>query len=287
MASPAPESFKTNSRGFRRDIAPPKVAVPAKACDTHMHIVGPFVRWPLRETRSLQPLEATLDDYRTTMAASGIERCVIVQPSFFAKDNACTLAATEALDGRARAVVVVDPDVDDATLECMHAAGARGVRIQRVVAGGASLEDIEAIAARIQPLGWHLQLYIDASDIEALVPTIRRLALDVVFDHMAHVWRDSPIEHPGFDALCRLLAEERAWVKLSNARFPPDGQRARRLVAANGSRVLWGSDWPHVAYDQGDVPGEGELLDTLTTWVPDDDQRQAILVDNPDRLYFR
>lgn len=287
MASTPSDTFQTNHSGFRRDLRPPRLPLPAGACDTHMHVVGPLARYPLRETRSLRPLEATLDDYRTTMRSVGLTRHVIVQPSFFAKDNACTLAAAAAMGAQARAVVVVDPDIDTATLQAMHASGARAVRIQRVVAGGASIEDMAALAERIAPLGWHLQLFIDATDIEPLLPTLRRLPVPVVFDHMAHVQQASPMQHPGFEGLLSLLAEGRAWVKLSNARFVPDAARARRLVQANPARVLWGSDWPHVAYHQGTVPAEGELLDLLAEWVPDAAIRQRILVDNPDALYFR
>lgn len=279
-------TFRTNTRGFRPDGRAPLIAVPPGTCDTHMHIVGPYAQFPLVETRSLTPPEATLDDYRETMRRTGIARNVIVQPSFFAKDNACTLAAASALGDAARAVVVVDPDIDEAALRRMHEQGARGVRVQRVVAGGASIEDITRLAERIAPYGWHLQLFIDATEIEALVPTLQRLPVDVVFDHMAQVRSDSDMTHPGFQALLGLLRAGRTWVKLSNARFVPDAARARALVDANPRRALWGSDWPHVAYEESPVPEEGQLLDLLAQWVPDEATRHAILVDNPARLYF-
>ena len=285
MATDA-NTFRTNMHGFRREIRAPLVPLPDRACDTHMHIVGPFDRYPLRETRSLTPPESTLDDYRAVLARTGLQRNVIVQPIFFAKDNACTLDACVALAGDARAVVVVDPDVDEATLMAMHRQGARGIRIQRVVAGGASIEDIETLAAKIAPLGWHIQLFVDASDLADLRPTLAALPVDLVFDHMAHVARDSRIDHPGFATLLDLLDSGKAWVKLSNARFQPDAERARRLIAANAERVLWGSDWPHVAY-QEEVPDDGELLDRLAAWAPDDLTRRRILADNPDALYFR
>jgi predicted TIM-barrel fold metal-dependent hydrolase len=279
-------TFRTNDRGFRRDGSAPSVPVPFGTCDTHMHIVGPYARFPLVETRSLTPPEATLSDYRETMRRTGITRNVIVQPSFFAKDNTCTLESVKALGADARAVVVVDPDVDEATLQYMHACGARGVRVQRVVAGGASIEDIEKLAARIHPYGWHLQLFVDAVEIAPLLPVLRRLPVDVVFDHMAHVQRDGDMSSAGFRGLLDLLREGRTWVKLSNARFVPDAARARALVEANPARALWGSDWPHVAYQEDPVPDEGHLLDSLAEWVADDSIRRRILVDNPARLYF-
>src|SRR5262249_6514180 len=118
-----------------------------------------------------------------------------------------------------------------------------------------------------------------------LANRLRQLPVDIVFDHMAHVDAASGVEEPGFRILLDLLAEGRCWVKLSNGRFAPDGERARRLVAANPERVLWGSDWPHVSHE-GDAPDDGELLDRLRDWVPDDNVRRAVLVENPARLYF-
>jgi predicted TIM-barrel fold metal-dependent hydrolase len=250
-----------------------------------MHIVGPFAAYPLRETRSLNPGEATLDAYRKVRAAMGMQRSVIVQPSVYAKDNACTLDAVDALRGTARAVVVVDPAIEESALAAMHARGARGVRVQKIVAGGASLDDIEELAARIRPFGWHLQFFMDAADIAELAPRLRRLPVDVVFDHMAHADRAVGMDAPGFQALLDLMQSGQTWVKLSNAFWTPDVQRVRRLIAANPDRVVWGSDWPHLGF-QGEPPDDGCLVDAIGEWTQDASMVRRILVTNPERLYF-
>src|SRR5688572_12803546 len=103
----------------------------APDCDAHMHILGHYARYPLRETRSLNPPEAPLEEYLRVRDRLGLGRCVIVQPSVFAMDNACTLDAVEALQGSARAVVVVDAATHEAALADMHRRGARGVRVQQ------------------------------------------------------------------------------------------------------------------------------------------------------------
>ncbi len=270
---------------FRRDISRPTFVPPPGACDSHMHIVGPFNKYPVRESRSLSPREATLDDYILTMNKLGLSRCVIVQPSFFAKDNACTLDAVEALGERARGVVVIDSDTDEGVLEHMHIRGVRGVRVQSVVAGGANPDDIEAIAARIKPLGWHLQLFMDGKNIPHLAPRLMSLGIDVVFDHMAQVDAESEPGDPGFKALLKMLDGGRTWVKMSDAFSKPDAARARRLIAANEDRVLWGSDWPHLGYATP-APDDGELLGALTEWTQDASTLKKILVGNPERLYF-
>jgi len=269
-----------------RMISTPRYRVPAGACDSHMHIVGPYEKYPLRETRSLNPPQATLDDYRLARDQLGLSRNVVVQPSVFAKDNECTLDAVEALMGTARAVVVVDPTIAEHELARMHARGARGVRVQKVVAGGASIDDMEALAARIRPFGWHMQFFMDASEIAQLAPRFRKLPVPVVFDHMGHVDPAGSIDDPGFAALLDLLQSGKAWVKLSNCYWKPDPKRARRLIAANPDQVLWGTDWPHLGYRDG-TADDGLLLDAVSEWTVDEDLRRRILVTNPDALYFR
>jgi predicted TIM-barrel fold metal-dependent hydrolase len=275
----------TNKQGFRREVSAPRLPAVPGACDTHMHIVGPLSRYPLRDTRTFVPPEALLEDYLRTAALMGTERMVIVQPSFFGTDNACTLDAVGRAGDRARAVVVIDPEISDEALKDMHARGARGVRLQVIATGGLSLDLLEHVAKRIQPFGWHVQLYMDARNLPPLVDRLKRLPVDVVFDHMAHVIRTSGEDDPGFDALLDLMKEGRAWTKLSNAVFPPSSERARRLIDANPERVVWGSDWPHVAYSEA-TPDDGALMDLMADWAQDEKTRRQVLADNATRLYF-
>lgn len=284
MANP---TITTNRRGFRRDVRVPRTSVPSGACDSHMHIVGSPDEYPFTKVRSLSPPPASWKDYLGTAGKLGLSRCVIVQPSFYGNDNRCTLDAAVESEGRARAVVVVEANVTTAEIAQMHERGARGVRIQMVSKGGVNFDAIEALSARIAPFEWHLQLYVDAQELPSLVDRLRRLPIPIVFDHMAHVIESNGIDEPGFRVLLELLAEGRAWVKLSNALFPPSAERARMLVRANPDRVLWGSDWPHVAYSEADVPDDGALVDALAEWVPDEALREKLLVANPSQLYFR
>jgi 2-pyrone-4,6-dicarboxylate lactonase len=58
---------------------------------------------------------------------------------------------------------------------------------------------------------------------------------------------------------------------------------ARKLVAEFGERSLWGTDWPHP--NLAAVPDDGQRVDLLAEIAPSPAQRQALLVDNPQRLY--
>jgi predicted TIM-barrel fold metal-dependent hydrolase len=250
-----------------------------------MHILGPLSQFPLRNTRSLTPSEATVDDYMRVQKILGLERTVIVQPSSYAADNACTLNALAALGSAARAVVVIDPAISDSELAALHARGVRGVRLQSVVSGGASFDHLERLASRIQPFGWHLQLFMDADQIDSIANRVSRLPVDVVFDHMAYVLEGAPTTSAGFRSLLDLLQNGKTWVKLCSAFGPADGDRAQLLISHTPDRLVWGSDWPHLSY-QTDAPDDGMLLDDLATWAGNEIVRRKILVDNPQRLYF-
>lgn len=277
--------LRTNPRGFRRDVATPRQPRIAGTCDCHLHIVGPYARYALAPGAMLTPPEATLDDYLATAGIVGIDRIVVVQPSFFGTDNRCTLDAVRRMNGAGRAVVVIDPAIAQEDLLAMHAAGARGVRVNLVSHGGPALDHVPGIAERVRPLGWHLQLFVDSRELPRMAGQLRALSMPLVFDHMAHIEEDADLDDEGFRVLCQLLDEGVAWTKLSAYRFPASVRRARRLVAANPQRVVWGTDWPHVVYEHA-LPEEGGLFDQLADWVPDEATRHRILVENPAALYF-
>ena len=280
--------------GARADVTRPSWVAPPGAVDCHCHVFGPYDRYPLSPSRSYTPPEASVAAYLAMLGAIGLSRTVIVQPSIYGTDNAVTLDAVEAIGrDRARAVVVVDDAATAADLQAMAARGACGVRFNAVSGNGTPLEQLEALADRLAPLGWHLQLYASADSMAELEPVLRRLPVPVVVDHMGGVKAAAGgVEHPGFPALLRLL-ENGAWAKLCGYRASAAGApwddvapMARALLAAAPDRCVWGTDWPHPSlHDPAEVPDDGALLDALGAWAPGEAARQAVLVDNPARVY--
>ena len=116
--------------------------------------------------------------------------------------------------------------------------------------------------------------------------------MDVVFDHMGLFPANLPLTHPWFRALLGLLEGGRAWVKLSGAdRVSRRGAPyldavpfARALCEAAPERVVWGTDWPH-ANVSPKVPNDGDLMDLLAEFAPDERTRRKLLVENPAALY--
>ena len=98
---------------------------PAGACDTHMHIYDS--RYVAASSALLRPPDARISDYRRVQQSLGLQRVVVVQPSTYGLDNACTLDAVAAFGDEARAVVVVDDRVSSSELDLLTLLGNRRV----------------------------------------------------------------------------------------------------------------------------------------------------------------
>lgn len=274
----------------------PALTLPPGSCDTHAHVFVHHRDYPFTPDRTYTPPPASLEQYLTLHRTLGIERGVLVQPSVYGTDNRLHLQALHQLRAQGlayRGICVVAPDISDAELAELDAAGFRGVRMNLLFRGGLQWPDVLRLAGRIADLGWHLQFLINVADCGDIMERVSALPVPVVFDHMGHMPASCGVETPGFRQLLRLLADGRAWVKLSGS-YRLTGQReypypdvtgiARALVSANAERCVWGSDWPHPHFP-GRMPDDADLLDDLAEWVPDAQTRAQILVSNPCRLY--
>ena len=227
----------------------------------------------------------------------GCSRGVLVQPSVYGTDNTAvaealgTTAATQTFE--LRAVAVVDPTITDRELERLHALGFRGVRINLgSTTPGLTLADAPRLAARIKPLGWHLQFYADFRANPALESELAQFDIDIVIDHFGRIRTSEGLEAPAFQAVLRLLRRDHCWAKLMGPYFVSDATPgyadltsfAQAMIAAAPDRVLWGTDWPHPGAG-AKMPNDGDLADLLLDWAPGEAARQRMLVDNPARLY--
>jgi D-galactarolactone isomerase len=270
--------------------AAPQLKAPPGACDTHMHIYD--ARYAFAPTAVIKPPPAPLSAYREMQKQLGLTRVVVVQPSGYGFENSCTLDAVAALGANARCVVVPRPDANAAELKQLHAAGARSVRYFMLPSGVLPWDTLEAMAARIAPLGWNINLQLDGRDLAQYEAMLARLPCTLVIDHNGKFLEPVGVGHPGFRTLLRLLDSGRCYVKLSapyetSKLGPPHyadvGVLARALVAANPERCLWASNWPHP--NQDPQPSSAAMLDLLLEWAGDEATRRKILADNPERLY--
>jgi D-galactarolactone isomerase len=271
---------------------PPRLTAPADACDCHIHIYDPTM--PVAPTAaSAGPAWADVAAYRAVQRRLGLTRAIVVQPTAYGADNRCTVGAIAALGRqRTRGVAVIQPDISDAELRRLDDAGICGVRFQMLPGGALPWEALEPIAARIAPLGWHIQLQMDGRFLADRAAMLQLLPAPLVIDHVGKFLEPVPVEHPGFQAVLRLLDGGKTWFKLAAAyevsqAGPPlyadVGTLAKEAVKAAPERMIWASNWPHVS--MRNLPDDAALLDLLLDWAPDEAVRQLILVDNPAQLY--
>ena len=107
-----------------------------------------------------------------------------------------------------------------------------------------------------------------------------------------------------FLVLRRLLDTGRFWIKLSGTyrvshEFYGNDvvtALARALIALNPARMVWGTDWPHLANHNRVASAEpppidyhaidyGRLLSLVPEWTQDGKATEQILSHNPARLY--
>ncbi len=275
---------------------PPRFKLPGGACDTHLHIYGPFDRYPLVEERGYDPdPHSTLDDYLKTQRAVGLERAVIVTGSGNGTNNCITLDALARMKGSFKAVALLSPDVTDAELVTLKEGRFTGFRIKAQGRGGFSYDDAKRIVARTSDFGWHIEFMPQSlAEVIAGVPFLNSLKVPYLFDHVAHAEPHLTSEDREFKELLHTLKnQEHAWINLYSfyqlSKVGPPGYQdmvdvVQEIVANRGDNIVWGSNWPHGGVSVP-IPDEGDLLDFLLTAVPEEQKRNAILADNPARLY--
>src|SRR6266481_3365524 len=271
----------------------PKLKAPVNATDCHHHIYD--AKYPVDPKATLRPADALVEDYRALQKRIGTTRNVIVQPSTYGIDNRCTLDALVAMGPNARAVVVVNDTVTDAELQRMHALGARGIRFNLAQAGATTPEMMQPLSARVNALGWHIQINAPPAKIMEVMPILERVSSPIVFDHLAHIPQPEGVGHPLYAKILTLIDKGRTWVKLSGAyadtkvgppSYSDSSAVARAYAKAAPERCVWGSDWPHPSEQaKQQLPDDAILFDLLSDWVPDEKVRHRILVENPATLY--
>ena len=281
---------------FNPNPSKPTFVPPPGAVDAHCHVFGPADRFPYSPQRKYTPCDAPKEKLFELRDFLGFDRNVIVQATCHGNDNTALVDALLAAQDRARGVASVSPDVSDEDLAAMNEAGVRGVRfnfVKRLV-DATPKEVFLGIADRIAPLGWHIVVYFEAPDLEELVPFLRQLPTTIVVDHMGRPDVAKGVDHPDFqrfvglmennaDIWCKVTCPERLTV--GGPPYDDVVPFGRMLVDRFQDRVLWGTDWPHPNM-KSHMPDDGALVDFIPRIAPTQEQQQALLVDNPTRLYW-
>lgn len=277
----------------------PTHAVPANSWDTHIHLFGPASLFPFAPESPYVSDDALPEDYLATLDMLGIRYGVVVSAGGYGKDYRHLQSVLERFGERLRGIILPRDDIRADEVEMLAALGVRGVRMFGVPAGHewSHLPQLNTrIASMIQDAGWHVQYHsVTRDDIATAADPLLALPGKIVLDHFGMFDPRAGLDQPEFRAILRLLDSGRVWVKLSGpmraAReedYPYPGMTAfaHALVAHAPERMLWGSDWPHVQMNGRIMPNDGDLVDLLVEWVPDEAVRHRILAENPVELYL-
>ena len=283
---------------FHPEPSIPEFKPPTGAVDAHCHVFGPADEFPFAPERKYTPCDAGKDKLWALRDHLGVHRNVIVQATCHGADNRALVDALLNSRGTARGVATVRASVTDEELKMLDDAGVRGVRfnfVKRLV-DALPFDDLQSIAERITPLGWHIVIYFEAADLAEYYGFFTTLPTTVVVDHMGRPDITAPIDGPAFELFLRLLSDnDNFWSKVScperlSGVGPEGGYEdvvpfARTVVENFSDRVLWGTDWPHPNM-KTHIPDDGKLMDFVPKIAVTRELQRKLLVDNPMRLYW-
>lgn len=214
--------------------------------------------------------EATIDDYLSVLDTQGVEKAVLVQPSFLGADNAYLLACLKTHPDRLRGIVVLDPGTSGAVLDDMTADGVIGMRynllsLPPMWLGQPEYQILTSLAVQRD---WWIEVQANGPDWPFVLQVLSQTKL--MIDHFG---KPSDVPCLGWETI---LTRDPATtcVKLSAPyRQPPFDLRlvVRRLIKQFGSdRCLWGSDWPWTQHE--DEQDYSDAMGWLADWTTPDDR---------------
>ncbi|RBO84759.1 amidohydrolase family protein [Marinomonas aquiplantarum] len=272
----------------------PNIALPKGSIDTHIHIYD--AQHPNLPGGPAIPVDAAnLQDYQQVMTWLGIEKVVITQPNAYQTNNQVLLNAVQSMGEKARGIVVVTPDTSEAELEKWHQMGARGARIMQLTQGAVRLKDLLSVNDKIATFGWSCIVQFNGREILEHASILNKIKGNFSLDHHGKFLPPVKINSAEFKQVLKLLDKGNCYYKIaacyeSSATGGPDYEDVADMTKAAikhaPERIIWGSNWPHVSGTPEQAPNDARLLDLIQSWIPDERTRQAIFVDNPERLYW-
>ena len=203
--------------------------------DSHLHLIHPA--FPLVANAGFVPDPFTVADYRARTARLGVTGGAVVAGSF-QTGTAWLLDALARLGPCFVGVAELAPDVPDAEVLALDAAGVRAIRLNLHRGGRAALDGLERLATRVHALaGWHTEVYADGA---ALAELERRLAAlpALSVDHLG-------LDRAALPVLLRLVAGGAKVKATGFGRGDLDVPATLRAIAAiDPGALLFGTDLP-------------------------------------------
>ena len=268
----------------------PRVQLPPNSVDTHVHMFGPVDKYAFAADASYVSEDATAEMYFKIQDTLGLAKVVLVSGGGYGQTYTHLADMLAKYPQRMRGVVRLPENVTSAELRKLDALGVRGARFFGPKRIGPMTPEVIGM---ISELGWHIQFYPEQDTLLEVADRLLGLNQVVVLDHFAHNSAAGGINSPEFKKLFSMLDTGRVWVKISGPMritpeehpYPSVTPIAKALIKHAPDRLVWGSDWPHTNMWGKTMPDDGDLVDLIGEWMPDEATRKKILVDNPAKLY--
>jgi predicted TIM-barrel fold metal-dependent hydrolase len=196
--------------------------------------------------------------------------------------------------GRFKGIGVVAPESTDEEIERLKRQGVVGIRLNLMRWDPEALTRPGAgrFLARVKALDWFVQVYATGDVWVGAGQALRQSGVRVIVDHFGDPDPSRGLDQPGFQTVLLLGRESGAVVKLSGA-FRPSARPyphedvepfIAAIIDAYGlDRCVWGSDWPFI--NTARRVEYGGLLSLLERWLPNSDDRDRVIRQNPARLF--
>jgi predicted TIM-barrel fold metal-dependent hydrolase len=275
----------------------PRHAPPPLAWDCHMHLFGPATQFQFEAHSPYTSDDALAEDYLRMQDTLGLARGVVVSAGGYGRNYRHLQWVLERFGKRLRGIILPPVDFRQDEIAPLQALGVRGIRMFAGPAGHewSHLPTIEPrLAQLVCDAGWHVQYQsLVHGHLVHVADQLLALPNRIVLDHFGAFDATLGLEQPAFTTVLRMLDTGRVWVKLSapmrstREEFPYAAMQpfAQALVRHAPERMLWGSDWPHVQLNDRLMPNDGDLVDLLAQWIPDEATRRRVLQENPRPLY--
>lgn len=242
--------------------------------DAHLHIIDPSL--PLIASEGFRPPPFSASTYLDRVSPLGITGGAVVAGSFHGFDPTPILAALRQLGPAYVGVAQLSTGTTDARIRDLATAGVRAVRCNLRRGPCPARRDLVAFAARVRRVaGWHLELYVDATELPGLATLFDELP-SLCLDHLG-------LSRRGLPHLLRRV-ERGAKVKASGfARldFPP-AEAIRTIVAIDPTALIFGTDLPGTRAPRPFEPADLELICDA---IGDAETLRRVLHDNACELY--
>jgi len=271
----------------------PKIKPPPGACDAHIHLFGPAVKYPFAPDSPYTSRDALPKTLFALQDKLGLSTAVVVSPGGYGRNYSLLTDVLAKHPDRLRGIALMRDDTPSSEFGRLTKLGVRGMRMMSAKRGQHVPNYSREVAARAHDHGWHVQFYPHGTDIVEYADKLLALPNPIVLDHFASIPAAGGVDQPAVKTVLKMLDTGRVWLKLSGPMrctmehfpYPSMTPLAHAFVKHAPERMVWGSDWPHVNLDGREMVNDGDLLDLLAEWVPDNAVRNRILAQNANALY--